>query len=139
VSDLITFGLAFVGYLLLGLDVVMHVGRTPRRWVSVALAVVVAIHVGLVWGWRFDWSLAYALEKGLAGFVIFHTALTLIVAAALAPEPWSGRLLYVAFPIVTTGALGAAFKYDYVAGYRISLLIALAMTVALAIRGIRSN
>lgn len=132
-QDLVTFGLAYVGYVLLGADVVLHAWHGPRRLLTLVLAAVVSVHVGLVWGLRFEWSLSYALDKGLAGFFIFHTALALLLAAAVAPEPWSGRLLYLAFPIVTSGALGAAFKYDYVAGYRIPLLAALALTIVLAI------
>ena len=56
--DSIIFGLAYVGYLLLGTDVVIRVGRRPSRVNTVVLAVVVAVHVFLVWALRFDWSLS---------------------------------------------------------------------------------
>jgi hypothetical protein len=104
--------------------------------VTVAAAVVAVIHVGLVWGLRFGWSLNYALEKSIPGFVIFHTALAIIVTAALVREPWAGRLTYLAFPVVTAGAAGAAFRYDYVAGYRLPLLAAFGVVVVLAGVGI---
>lgn len=67
--DLITFGLAYVGYVLLGTDIVLHVWRRPSRVVTLLLAAVVSVHVGLVWGLRFEWSLSYALDKSLAGFL----------------------------------------------------------------------
>lgn len=135
-ADLIAFGLAYVAYLLLGTAVVLRAWGRPLRAVSVAAAVVAVVHVGLVWGLRFGWSLSYALEKSLPGFVIFHTALAILVTAALVREPWAGRFTYLAFPVVTSGAVGAAFRYDDVAGYRLPLLAAFGLVVALAGLGI---
>ncbi len=124
----LTFGLAYVAYVLLCADVVLHARARPRRAVTVALAAVLIAHVALVWGWRFGWSPARAIEKGLAGFVVFHAAFAAIVSAAAMPEPWSGRLLYASLPVASMGAIGAAFRYDYVRGLRAPLIVALAVT-----------
>jgi hypothetical protein len=51
--------------------------------------------------------------------------------AAPRQTTWRGRLLTVAFPVVTAGALGAAYRYEVVAVLRIPLLVALAATAAL--------
>ncbi len=135
-ADLITFGLAYLAYLLLGTAVVLRAWGRPLRAVMVAAAVVAVTHVGLVWGLRFGWLVSYALEKSLPGFVIFHTALAILVTAALVREPLAGRLAYLAFPVVTSGAVGAAFKYDYVADYQLPLLAAFGVVLVLGGWGI---
>ncbi len=128
--DWLVFGLAYVGYALVCADVSMRAWRRKSRIVTAAAAVVILAHVALVWIVRFEGSLDVALSKGAAGFAIFHVALALIVAASLAPEPWSGRAMFTAFPIVTLGALGAAFKYDYVAVLRLPLIAAFGAAIA---------
>jgi hypothetical protein len=138
-ADALTFGLAYAAYLLLGAAVALVAWGRPRRVVLTAAAAVALVHVGLVWGWRFGWSLDYALEKSLPGFVLFHAALGLIVAAALARGPAAGWLACLAFPVVTAGAVGAAFKYDDVSGYRIPLLAALSATALAGVLGVRAR
>lgn len=133
--DTVTFGLAFVAYLLLGTCVAAVAwGRRPGA-LSVVLAVVLAAHVGLVWTHRFELSPAKALEKGLAGFVVFHAAFGLIMTAPFLRGAWNGRLLVAAFPIVTAGAVGAAFRYPYVAVYQVPLLAAAGATVGIGSLG----
>ncbi|MCI0341870.1 MAG: hypothetical protein L0216_12090 [Planctomycetales bacterium] len=138
-GNLITFGLAYAGYLLLCGDVLLRTRRTPRRALTVLMFAVVATHVLLVWALRFGWSLDSALAKGPAGFVVFHGALAMLAGAAALREPWSGRLVLAAFPVVTAGALGAAFKYDFVSALRVPLLAALGLTVALGIGALRAR
>jgi len=137
VQDAITFGLAFLGYLLVAANVVLHFRKRPRRELLLVMAAVILVHVGLVWSLRFGWSLTLAWNKGPAGFVIFHAALVLLCGAAVVPDPWSRRLLYTAFPIVSAGGLGATFTYDFVAGYRLPLLAALVGTLLLCWLGYR--
>lgn len=96
------------------------------------MAVVLVAHVALVWGHRFGGSLEVALEKSIPGFVIFHLAFVLILAAAvIRPERVASRLLYLAFPVCTAGALGTAFRYDYVAAYQVPLLLAVLVVLLL--------
>ena len=122
-SDSVIFGLAFAAYVVLGGGVMLSAWGRPARLLTVAAAVTASTHVALVWGFRFEGSLSAATEKGLAGFIVFHVALATLLAASLTPQPASRWLSWLAFAIVTAGAVGAAFKYDYVAGYRIPLLV----------------
>jgi lipoprotein signal peptidase len=132
-ADFVTFALAFVAYVLLGVSVVLSLrGYVTRRY-TLAAAVVATAHVTLVWTLRYGGSLGAALDKGRLGFVIFHSALLIIIAASLMPQPVSAAFTWIAFPLVTAGAVGAAFKYDYVAGYRIPLLVTAAAVVGLGI------
>ena len=91
--DELTFGLALAGYALLAGDAAAR--SRGRRWraLTLATAVVVAAHVACVWGLRFDWSLDRMLAKGWAGFVLFHSALAAVLAAAgLYVEVWAMRV-----------------------------------------------
>jgi len=106
--DWLVFGLAYVGYALVCASVSMRAWRSKSRIVPAAAAGVIVAHIALVWIVRFEGSLDAALSKGAAGFAIFHDALALMVAAALAPEPWSGRAMFTAFPVVTLIAEFAA-------------------------------
>lgn len=51
----ITFGLAYLGYLSLAVATLAHAAGRPRRWPTVATAVVVLAHVVLVWHVRYQW------------------------------------------------------------------------------------
>ena len=121
-----TFGLALIGYAMLGVDFVRQHARQATGWLSAATALVVVAHVVCVWALRFDWSLTRMLEKSLAGFLIFHTALLLIVAAPLMQK--RRRLTTsLAFALVTAGALPAPFRYP-----ELSLLLLPVLAIALA-------
>jgi hypothetical protein len=136
-AELITFALAYGAYVLLALAVALRAwGRSPRV-VTASAAAVAAVHVALVWGLRFDWSVDDALRKSPFGFVLFHTALAILLAAAVIREPLSGWLALLAFPVVTAGAVGAAFRYDYVAAYRLPLLGAFVAAVVAVLWGWR--
>jgi len=80
--DLLTFGLAFAAYVMLCGDVLAHAHGRPRRAFTIALAAVLAAHVGLVWGHRYGWSLDAAVASRWAGFAVFHAAFAMILAAA---------------------------------------------------------
>ena len=112
------FLLAFAGYCALAASAVAWAaGRLPRA-LAAATALIVGVHVAGVWTVRYGGSFERALANGVAPFAIFHAALALVLAAAVAPGRWSGRCAALAFPIVTAGALGAAFRRPEVAGYR---------------------
>ncbi len=119
----LTFLLAVAGYAGLAAAVVMAgAGRPPvRLWR--ATSVVIVLHVTLVWAVRYEWSLAEATRNGPAGFLIFHGALALIVVSHAVRPGVAGRLIAVAFAIVTLGALGAVFRYAEVAVYRIPVIL----------------
>jgi hypothetical protein len=120
----VTFLLAVIGYAgLAAATVAAARGRLhPGFWRSVAAVIV--LHVLLVWGVRYDWQFAQAVRNGYAGFVIFHAALAMICGSLAAPDPLARRLIVTAFAIVSAGAIGAVFRYDVVAIYRVPVLIA---------------
>lgn len=134
--ELLTFGLATAAYASLALDVCLG----GRRGVSIATAVLALTHVFLVWHLRFEWSIAMATTRGWGGFVVFHAALGLIVAAAAAPAGWARRLVFTAFPIVSIGTVSAVFRYEFVAVWRWPVIaIAAAGLAGLVFRARRST
>jgi hypothetical protein len=117
-SDIVTFSLAVFAYALLAASVVSGIAGRRTRAPAIGAATAALAHVGCVWALRFEWSAAEAVEKGVAGAILFHLALLTLVSAALVRPPWALRLGSLAFVIVSAGALGAVFKYDYVAPFR---------------------
>ncbi|MFT4514258.1 MAG: hypothetical protein ACI89X_001026 [Planctomycetota bacterium] len=110
-ADDVTFGLALIGYALLAAQFArVHPSREMRMH-AIITACVVAAHVACVWGLRFEWSLTRMLDKSLSGFVIFHTALLLILVAPLVRGKLCVRVTTAAFALVTAGALPAPFRY----------------------------
>lgn len=110
-SDDVTFGLALIGYALLATQFVRVHAKHETRRLAIVTATVVTAHVACIWGLRFDWSLTHMLDKSLPGFVIFHTALLLILIAPLLRRKPRVRVTTAAFVLVTAGALPAPFRY----------------------------
>jgi hypothetical protein len=122
VLEQLTFLLAVLGYAGLAATAVRSArGRLPvTLWRPTASVIVV--HVLLVWTLRYDWQIAQATRNGYLGFVIFHAALMLIVTSLGVAERHARVLVWIAFGIVTPGALGAVFLYEVVAGYRVAVI-----------------
>lgn len=119
----VTFVLAMLGYIgLTGVVATSTLGRLPLRLWRVVAAVIVA-HVLMVWHFRYGWHFALSVRNGYAGFALFHTALVLVVISTALEATRAERLVQVVFGIVTLGALGAAFRYDVVAIYRIPVIL----------------
>ena len=114
----ICFFLAIMGYVGLTATVVLTLrDRYPLAlWRAVAL--IVFAHVLMVWIYRYDWQFDLAVRNGYAGFVIFHTALVLILIATFANPHIGQKLIHLSFVIVTIGATGASFRYAEVSKYR---------------------
>ena len=121
--EFITFLLAPIGYAGLTLIAV----KAARGAVPVGLlrgvAVVILIHVLLVWIVRYEGQFSEATRNGYIGFVLFHSTLVAIVASVFVGERLARRLIVVAFGIVTLGAVGAVFRYDVVAIYRLPVVL----------------
>jgi hypothetical protein len=119
----VTFLLAIIGYV--GLTVILIVslkGKIPFNIWRIFASIIV-IHVIMVWIFRYQWSFSQSVRNGYGGFLIFHSALTLIILSALVKENISKILIRLSFVIVTMGAVGAVFRYDIVAVYKIPVLI----------------
>lgn len=137
-ADDVTFGLALIGYALLSADFArQHTGRssTPH---SVATATVVTAHVLCVWGLRFDWSVAQMWQKSVAGFLLFHSALLLIVAIP-ALRDRRRPATNAAFALVTAGALPAPFRYPELSLSALPLFAIAALSLGCVIRARRGG
>tara|TARA_R110002094_G_scaffold101533_4_gene101487 strand:- start:539 stop:964 length:426 start_codon:yes stop_codon:yes gene_type:complete len=110
-ADDVTFGLALIGYALLAVQFVCAHTKREARVLAIVTATVVVAHVACVWGLRFDWSLSAMLDKSLPGFVIFHSALLLILLAPAVRGANRAWVTTAAFALVTAGALPAPFRY----------------------------
>lgn len=128
----LTFALAMIGYAGLTTTVALAaLRRIPLRFWQVTVLIILA-HVALVWSVRYEWQFSVATRNGYIGFVIFHSALALIVASVFVASRTREALIALAFLIVSAGASGAVFRYEVVAVYRIPVLIlAVAGTIAL--------
>jgi hypothetical protein len=121
--EFVTFLLAPIGYVGLTITAVQAArGPIPVTLLR-AVTVIVLIHVLLVWIVRYDGQLSEATRNGYVGFALFHTTLLAIVASLFVGERLARRLLVAAFGIVTIGALGAVFRYDVVAMYRVPVIL----------------
>jgi hypothetical protein len=126
----LTFVLAMAGYAgLAATAVTAALHRLPIPFWRVVAAIIVA-HVALVWAVRYEGSFAAATRNGYAGFLVFHAALGMIVLSVLAAERRARVLIFFAFAIVSAGALGAVFRYDVVAIYRVPVVLTAALGAA---------
>ncbi len=119
----LTFLLAVIGYAGLTATAILAArGRLPiALWRGTA--VVIAAHVALVWAIRYEWSLSQATRNGYAGFLVFHSALAVILTSLFLKNRAASALVRIAFVIVSLGAIGAVFRYSEVAVYRAPVLV----------------
>jgi hypothetical protein len=135
-TDLVTFGLAVCAYALLATVAIATLRQRRALGLRWAMAAVTVLHVVCVWLLRFGGSFAKAVEKGWAGAILFHAALALTVALPFLKPPWTTRAALSAYAIVSAGAVGAVFKYSFVAMFRgpvlaifLSSLLAIGVTL----------
>ncbi len=120
--ETITFALAMLGFGLLTFNAVFSAHGRGSRALSLLTAVVIVVHVLLVWAFRYQWSFAQATRNGYAGFGIFHLALASIVVSSVVAQHLARWLTLASYLIVCLGASGAVFRYEVVAVYRIPVL-----------------
>ena len=119
----VTFLFAITGYVGLTAVVVLTLREQHPIVLLRAIALIILTHVLMVWIYRYDWQLDLAVRNGYAGFVIFHTALVLILLSTFVNKYLSQKLLHIAFVVVTTGATGASLRYDEVSMYRFIVIL----------------
>jgi hypothetical protein len=130
----VTFGVAFVGYILLTSLVASSLlpqvieGRFADRLsrarpvLSWATFVAASTHATMVWHLRFGWDFMTSLRNGIHSAVFFHTAwISLAVVALRARKGKSHPMLYVAWVIVAFGTTMAPFMHDWVAWLKIPM------------------
>lgn len=118
-----TFLTAITGYAGLTANMVLVAVDRHRRQHMMPVAVIIFVHVFLVWHDRYDWEIAQATRNGYAGFVVFHAALLGILAAPLAGNRWAKRLVALSFLVAAVGASGAVMRYEEVAVYRLPVFV----------------
>jgi hypothetical protein len=133
-TETIVFLGAFLAYTGLGISTTLTWRGVFDRRLALGVALIVTAHVFGVWSHRYEWQFDQAVRNGYGGFLIFHTALIAINAALFTPDRISVLLHRLAFVTVSMGAIGATFRYDVVAIYRVPVLFVLAMTLILSNR-----
>lgn len=89
----------------------------------IVVVIIILVHVIMVWAFRYDWLFSLAVRNGYSGFIIFHSALLMILVSAFAKESTAKILIRISFIVVTAGAVGAVFRYDVVEIYKLPVLI----------------
>lgn len=119
----ITFLLAITGYA--GLTIVTLISISKRipllLWRITAL--IILVHVFYIWNFYYEWQFSVSVRNGYTGFIIFHTALIIILVSTITKEVRSKILIRISFLVVTAGAVGAVLRYDIVEVYRIPVFI----------------
>lgn len=118
-----TFLLAVVGYIGLTAVVLMSLkGIIPILfWRAVVL--IILLHVIMVWTYHYEWQFSTAVRNEYTGFIIFHSALLMILISAITKKNISLYLVRISSLAVTVGALGAVFRYEAVELYRLPIII----------------
>ena len=119
----LTFLLAVIGYAGLTTTAVFAAAGRPSQWLWRLTAAVIVAHVALVWTVRYGWRLDAATQNGYAVFVVFHGALALILVSLVTPARLARQLVWLAWGIVTLGAVGAVFSDPAVSIYRIPIIL----------------
>jgi len=119
----ITFLLAIIGYAGLTITLLLSLKKKIPFLFWRIIAAIILIHVIMVWIYRYEWQFSLAVRNGYTGFIIFHAALMMILISAIVQERITLILIRFSFIVVTMGAVGASFKYDVVAIYRLPVVI----------------
>jgi hypothetical protein len=116
-----------IGYIGMTITVVLSLkGNIPILfWRLVSL--VILLHVIMVWSFHYEWNFSMSVRNGYGGFLIFHSALMLIIVSNYLKETFAIILIRISALIVTAGALGAVFRYDVVSIYKAPVLIRAAL------------
>ena len=120
----LTFALAIIGYIGLTASVIDGFRRGKVSfWLWRPAGLIIVTHVIMVWAFRYQWEFGHSVRNGYFGFILFHTALLIILMSMLMSSTRARFPLLAAYLIVTAGALGASFRYEIVAMYRIQVIL----------------
>jgi hypothetical protein len=137
--EFVTFLLAPIGYAGLTLTAVSAAGGRLPVTLWRGAAAVILTHVILVWAVQYEGQWSEATRNGYVGFALFHGALLAILASLIVRDRVARALIVGAFGVVTVGALGAVFRYEMVALYRIPVLVCAIAGSAGLVRAYRSR
>lgn len=123
INLVITFLLAMTGYAGMTVVALYTIKRKVPRLFWFVVVLIILVHVIMVWNFRYGWQFASAVRNGYGGFIIFHSALLIIVVSTIVKEKTSKFLIRISFIIVSAGALGAVFRYEIVEIYKLPVLM----------------
>jgi hypothetical protein len=119
----ITFLLAVIGYAGLTITLLLALYKKIFFLFWRIIVFIITTHVFMVWSFHYEWDFSFAVRNGYSGFLIFHSALLIILLSAFIKESLSRILIIIAFILVTTGAAGAVFRYEVVGAYKLPVLL----------------
>ncbi len=122
--DLVTFSLAFVAYVLLGVDAAARVEGRGRRALSAAVALFASGHALLLWHGRYEYDLALALTHGTAVFAIFHVVWLLVLLGPFLATELSAKVVPACFGLASIVVLPLAFNNPAAMPLRFVVLLA---------------
>jgi len=128
----ITFLLAMLGYGGLTVTLIFsRKGKIPFTFWRV-VSLIILLHVFMIWTIHYEWSFSTAVRNGYSGFLIFHSALLMILISTFVNKSRALILIRISSVVVTVGAVGAVFRYEAVQIYKLPVIIcALAIGVTL--------
>lgn len=121
--EFITFLLAFIGFAGLATNAIYASFGKNHHMMMIITAAIITIHVLMVWAFRYEWQFSQATRNGYVGFLLFHSALSLIITSTAIAADRARMFIIMAFLIVVMGANGAVFIYDVVAIYRYPVIL----------------
>lgn len=119
----ITFLLAIIGYAGMTTVVLLSIKKPIPLLLWRITTLIIFVHVVLVWVHRYEFQFDVAVRNGYFGFIIFHSALLMILTSNFVKRSISIKLIRISFIIVAAGAIGATFRYDVVEVYKIPVII----------------
>lgn len=119
----ITFLLAMIGYTGITFVVLYTIKRKVPLLFWLVVVLIILVHVIMVWNFRYDWQFSVAVRNGYWGFIIFHSALLMILVSTFVKQSIAKILIRISFIVVTAGAVGAVFRYDVVEIYKLPVMI----------------
>ncbi|RPI68521.1 MAG: hypothetical protein EHM47_14410 [Ignavibacteriales bacterium] len=118
----ITFFLAMIGYAGLTITLLFSLKSKIPVFFWRLITIIIFVHVIMVWTYSYDWQFAHSVRNGYSGFIIFHSALLVILISNMVKDSTTKILIIISYIVVTTGAVGAVFRYSVVEIYRIPVL-----------------
>ena len=119
----IIFLLAIIGYAGMTSVVLLSLNKPIPILLWRIIVVIIFAHVLLIWVHRYQMQFEAAIRNGYSGFIIFHSALLIILISTVVKQNTSRLLVRISFIIISAGAIGATFKYDIVSIYKIPVLL----------------
>jgi hypothetical protein len=112
----ITFLLAVIGYAGLTSVVLLSLRKKVPLFIWRITTIIILTHVLMVWAFRYNWEFSLAVRNGYSGFILFNSALLMIIISTVVKQN-------ISLIIVTAGAVGAVFRYSVVEIYRIPVIL----------------